>query len=326
MKAILIAASGFLFITMAAGAAMLDQDGPAGRGPCAYAAIDDTPEEWFTVAKVRDPSVALPPPGARGGEFRPPPRFRGPRDGSGLGSPGLDDGAPIGPRRGQARQARGFRGRQRASAPLGFQGQQRAAGPRVQGPGMGTGQALRGPGRGAGQAFRGPQRGPGLRAFRGVQRGVGVGMRRGEAGPLELDAVTVDALHAALLDEYAMMSYYRRAAQRFGPVRPFVHLLQAERRHAQALVHIFERGRVIPPRPAEADEIAVPDELIAAIEQALQRERANADLYTKLRAEVSEESVRVVFDRLRTASEQRHVQGLQRALDAWSATPKETDD
>jgi hypothetical protein len=62
-----------------------------------------------------------------------------------------------------------------------------------------------------------------------------------------LDATTIEALREAVDDEYKARATYRKVIEAFGPVRPFVNIVEAEDRHAKALPALFDRFGVEPP-------------------------------------------------------------------------------
>ena len=135
--------------------------------------------------------------------------------------------------------------------------------------------------------------------------------------PLVLDEPAQAALREALLDEYAAEAYYGKLTEKFGAPRPFVKLYRAEGRHVRALLTLFERGDVEPPKQAEAIVPEVPATLAEAVRVAIEHERANGALYEKLIGTVSDEDVKTVFAHLRDASMTRHLPALQRCLN-WA--------
>lgn len=60
------------------------------------------------------------------------------------------------------------------------------------------------------------------------------------------DAKTIEALREALDDAYKARATYRKVIEGFGPVRPFVNIVEAEDRHARALITLFSRFGVEP--------------------------------------------------------------------------------
>jgi rubrerythrin len=61
------------------------------------------------------------------------------------------------------------------------------------------------------------------------------------------ESTTIRALSEAIEDEYRARATYRKIIERFGPVRPFVNIVDAENRHVAVLLRQFERLRAEPP-------------------------------------------------------------------------------
>jgi len=61
------------------------------------------------------------------------------------------------------------------------------------------------------------------------------------------DRTTIDALTEALEDEYRARATYRKVIECFGPMRPFVNIVEAENRHVAALLRQFRRLGAQPP-------------------------------------------------------------------------------
>jgi hypothetical protein len=57
------------------------------------------------------------------------------------------------------------------------------------------------------------------------------------------DAKTIKALCEALDDEYKARATYRKVIEAFGPIRPFVNIVEAEDRHAKALLALLRASR-----------------------------------------------------------------------------------
>ena len=64
---------------------------------------------------------------------------------------------------------------------------------------------------------------------------------------LTLDAKPIGALRETLDDEYKARATYRKVIEAYGAVRPFVNIVEAEDRHAKALLALFDRFGVEPP-------------------------------------------------------------------------------
>lgn len=128
-----------------------------------------------------------------------------------------------------------------------------------------------------------------------------------------LDARTRDALVSALDDEREAQALYGAIMERFGTVRPFVNIIEAERRHEQFLLLLFQRYEVpVPPR--RELEITVPDTLVAACAAGVAFERENVAMYDGFLAFVSEPDIRQTFTLLRDASLNRHLPAFERCM------------
>ncbi len=129
-----------------------------------------------------------------------------------------------------------------------------------------------------------------------------------------------EALSAALDDEYKAMATYEAVLAAFGPVRPFVNIVEAERRHADALLRQFARLGLTPPDDRWRGQVQAPATLREAYEAGVAAEVENAALYDRLLAAArGEPEVTRVFTALRNASQQRHLPAFRRHLEGGGA-------
>lgn len=129
----------------------------------------------------------------------------------------------------------------------------------------------------------------------------------------DIDPATVSALCEALEDECRARATYRRVIEKFGPVRPFVNIVEAEGRHAAALLAQFQRlGLTPPPDTWAGRDIALPDTLAEICAEAVKAEIENAALYDRLLAVVRDPEIREVMRRLQEASQERHLLAFKR--------------
>lgn len=129
----------------------------------------------------------------------------------------------------------------------------------------------------------------------------------------------VAALREALEDEYKAIATYDQVIADFGPVRPFVNIREAERRHAAALIRLFRHFGVRVPPNAWAGRVERYASLAEACRAGVDGEIANAALYERLIAAARHDELRVVFQRLRNASRLRHLPAFRRCLARQSA-------
>jgi rubrerythrin len=125
----------------------------------------------------------------------------------------------------------------------------------------------------------------------------------------------IEALREALDDEYKARATYRRVIEAFGSVQPFVNIVEAEERHIVALLSLFADFAVAPPEDTWPDRVTVPATLAEACRAGVQAEIENEAIYARLLPRISEPRVRMVMQRLRQASQERHLPAFQRCLE-----------
>ena len=125
---------------------------------------------------------------------------------------------------------------------------------------------------------------------------------------------TVAALSEALEDEYKARATYAKVIETFGPVRPFINIVEAEGRHASALIRQFKRLGLQVPEDNWAGKVQAPPSLAAACADAVTGEIENAAMYDRLLAAVDDPVVRDVLLNLQDASQNRHLPAFKRCL------------
>lgn len=130
------------------------------------------------------------------------------------------------------------------------------------------------------------------------------------AGPV--DEKTADALRAAITDERRVQEYYRNVIGRYGPVRPFSNIVNAEERHEAIVADLMRRHSVSDTGYQPNDVPAVPPSLAESRQVAAQLERENAALYERLLEKVTEPDIRAAFTNLRMASLDHHLPAFER--------------
>lgn len=127
-----------------------------------------------------------------------------------------------------------------------------------------------------------------------------------------LTSCEVRVLTEALDDEYRSWATYDQVIADFGEVRPFINVREAEARHIQALLGLFERyGVAVPTNPWPGKTERYPS-LRAACEAGVAAEIANGDMYTRLLGQTQREDILRVLRNLQEASQQRHLPAFQR--------------
>lgn len=130
-----------------------------------------------------------------------------------------------------------------------------------------------------------------------------------------MDAKTIEALREALDDEFKARATYRKVIEAFGPVRPFVNIVEAEDRHARALLALLARVGIAAPRDTWPDRVVAPRTLAAACRAAVEAEIENEAMYQRLLRRVSDPAARRVMRRLQQASQERHLPAFRRCLE-----------
>lgn len=119
-------------------------------------------------------------------------------------------------------------------------------------------------------------------------------------------------LFAALDDEYMARATYAQVIDDFGPVRPFVNIVEAEGRHAAAVERLLHRyGIPVPPDtwPGRVERYA---SIRDACEAAVDAEVENAALYDRLLGGTERPDILAVYRNLREASQERHLPAFRR--------------
>jgi hypothetical protein len=127
-----------------------------------------------------------------------------------------------------------------------------------------------------------------------------------------LTAPEMEALHAALDDEYRAWATYDQVIADFGEMPPFGNIREAEARHIEALRGLFDRyGLPLPenPWPGKVTRYASLHEACAA---GVAAEIENAALYERLLASTRRPDILTVFRNLQEASQQRHLPAFRR--------------
>jgi len=130
--------------------------------------------------------------------------------------------------------------------------------------------------------------------------------------PTSLSPQEQQALADALDDEYKSHETYQQVIRDFGPVRPFINIVQAEARHISALSGLLAKYAVPPP----VNRWAVKAPRFASVHEAcvagVQGEIDNVALYDRLLHATQRADLLDAFHALRSASQGRHLPAFQR--------------
>jgi hypothetical protein len=124
----------------------------------------------------------------------------------------------------------------------------------------------------------------------------------------------MDAIREALEDAYRARATCRKVIETFGPVRPFVNIVEAEERHARALRALLNRLGVEPPRDTWPTRVSASDTLVEACAAAARAELAREAMYQRLIPLVRHPGARRVMRRIQKASYKRYLPAFRRCF------------
>lgn len=128
----------------------------------------------------------------------------------------------------------------------------------------------------------------------------------------------VSAIGEALNDEYHAEAVYAAALAKYGDVRPFSNIINAEQTHAAALVNLLDEYGIAaaanPYQNGEKSIEALPDTLSEACTIGAEAEVLNLNLYDEklLPVVAGFPDIQKVFTSLRDASEFKHLPAFQK--------------
>lgn len=128
------------------------------------------------------------------------------------------------------------------------------------------------------------------------------------------------ALASALQDERHAEAFYSAVLAKFGDVRPFSNIIEAERRHGAMLIDLYKNYGVVVPENGYANGTLkapeAPATLVDACKSGVEAEVANRDLYNAqlLPAVKAYPDITQLMQRLRDASENNHLPAFQRCV------------
>lgn len=127
-----------------------------------------------------------------------------------------------------------------------------------------------------------------------------------------LSAVLIEALN----DEYKARAIYRQVIENFGEIRPFINIVEAESRHIEALLPLFDKYGVAIPEDNWASNIEEPQSILEACQIGVEAEVENAEMYDRLlELTVDYPDVQHVLVKLQRASAENHLPAFQRCVE-----------
>jgi len=126
-------------------------------------------------------------------------------------------------------------------------------------------------------------------------------------------------LNQALKDEIKARDTYYKIIEKFGPVRPFVNIVEAEQRHIEMLLPLYEKYAIPLPDEQDPDRLVIPETLESACQLGVEGELENIALYERLIAATDLPDFIDVLRRLQAASRDHHLPAFQRWAEQGSA-------
>jgi len=120
------------------------------------------------------------------------------------------------------------------------------------------------------------------------------------------------ALDATLNDEYKAEAIYQKVINKFGEVRPFINIINAEQKHSEALIDIYRKYDLAVPSNDWYDKVPEFNTILDACNAGVDAEIENAALYDELLSGVDNQDIIIVFTSLRDASINNHLPSFQR--------------
>ena len=118
----------------------------------------------------------------------------------------------------------------------------------------------------------------------------------------------------ALDDQRWAEAFYAVVIAKFGTVRPFITIIEAERRHGDALLRQFDRlGLPVPPN-RWLGRMPPPETLRDACAAAIAAGQDNIALYDRLLPEIDDAAVAQVLGNLQRTARENHLPAFQRWL------------
>ncbi len=132
----------------------------------------------------------------------------------------------------------------------------------------------------------------------------------GQASSLSEEEKT--ALGLAIDDEYKARATYAGVISKFGNVRPFTNIIDAEEQHISSLKSLYSAYGLEVPEDKWAGNAPEFDSVQEACAAGVQAEIENAALYENISKTVDNQDILDVFERLGKASEENHLPAFQR--------------
>lgn len=129
---------------------------------------------------------------------------------------------------------------------------------------------------------------------------------------VELDNDEVQALIMAIDDEYKARATYGAVVEKFGEISPFVNIIEAEQKHVDELLVLFEKYEVSVPNDnweINPDDFETRE---SACTVGVNAEMGNVLLYDMLLPKIKHQDIVDVFEKLQDASENNHLSAFEK--------------
>lgn len=121
------------------------------------------------------------------------------------------------------------------------------------------------------------------------------------------------ALEATIQDEFRAELIYMKVLDRFGSVRPFSNIINAEVRHSESISRLYvARGLPVPESQWDPAKIPTFSSVTEACRAGVQAEIENAEIYDQYFELPLPSDVRTVFENNQAASLDKHLPAFQR--------------
>ena len=125
-----------------------------------------------------------------------------------------------------------------------------------------------------------------------------------------------NVLIEAINDEYKARATYRLVINKFGDIRPFINIVEAEGRHIEALLPLFAKYGVAVPEDDWDSRIETPLSILDACRIGVEAEIENAEMYDRLlESTIDYPDVQDVLMQLQRASRDNHLPAFQRCAE-----------
>jgi hypothetical protein len=121
---------------------------------------------------------------------------------------------------------------------------------------------------------------------------------------------TQEILDLAYLDELKAEATYEYVMEAFGEVRPFSNIINAEVRHSQSILNLYEQLSLNAPEFEGIEDPAF-NSIQEACGAGVIAEEENIALYDELMAQTNDQNILSVFRNLQSASAEKHLPAFQ---------------